>query len=152
MYWLIALKACDNGDKLYPTGFLLIHLTVFFFVIYTPANKVLDGIYYVHVMYVEITLSVCQFVCLSICLSVHSSVCPYVCLSICLSVHMSVCPFICLSICLSVYMSVCPYVCLSICMSVHMYVCPYVCLSICLSVHLSIHMSCKCNSSLTDYQ
>jgi hypothetical protein len=64
-------------------------------------------------------LSVCSFVSLSICHSVHLTVrASTVCLSICFSVHLyvvSVFKSICMSVSLSVHLSICPYLSLFIC-------------------------------------
>ena len=54
-----------------------------------------------------VLLSVYLSVCLSVCLSIYLSVCLTVCLSIYMSVRPSVCLFVCLSVCLSVYPSIC---------------------------------------------
>ena len=84
-------------------------------------------------------LSVCVSACLCTCLSVYLSVCLSVCLCICLSVYLSVC----VSVCLSVYLSVCVSVCLCICLSVCLCICLSVCLFVfylivCLLAHLSV--------------
>ena len=77
-------------------------------------------------------MSICQFVCVSVCL--------YACLCIWQFVYL----FVCLSICLSVYLCVCPSaylsVYLSVCLSI--YRCAYlpVCLSACVSVCLSVYL------------
>ena len=60
------------------------------------------------------SLSVCQCVCLSVCLSAGVSVCQCVCLSVCLSISVSVYQCVCLSVCLSASVSVCQRVCLPV--------------------------------------
>ncbi len=111
-----------------------------------------------------LSLSVCLFVRLPFCLSVHPSVCPSVrphlsvSLSVCLSLYLSVFLFVtflsvslsvCLSVChfsvclLLVCLSICLLFCLSFCLS---FVCLSVCSSVCLSVCLSVCPLSVCRS------
>ena len=72
-------------------------------------------------------VSVCLFVCLS--------VCPWICVSVCLFVRGSLCPCVCVSVCpyigvcvsdrVSVCLCVC--VCVSVCLFVTLPVCLYIC-------------------------
>ena len=102
---------------------------------------------------VSLSDCLCRSVCLSLCLSVSLSDCLSVCLSVrlslCLSLWQSVCLSVCLSVslsvCLSVSLSVCqsvsPSVCLSVSLSLRQSVCLSLCLSLCLSVCLSVSLS-----------
>ena len=99
----------------------------------------------------SLSLSLCAYVCLSVCLSLSLSLCAYVCLSVCLSLSLSA--YVCLSVCpsLSLSLSLCAYVCLSVCPPLSLSLCAYVCLSVCLfnfslSVCLSVPM-CVCRSA-----
>jgi len=85
----------------------------------------------------------------AVCLDVHLSVCPSMCMSIYLYVHLSVCPSIYMSIYLYVHLSVCPSACpshlyvfpsiwKSIYLDVHLPGCPSICMSIYMYVHLSV--------------
>ena len=104
-------------------------------------------------------VSVCPYICMSICLHVHMSACPYVCMSICmyvcmyicLYVHMCVCPYVCMSICLCVLVSICLYVCIPVCPYVHVFIyvyslstCTSVFMSVCLYDSPSFLLSCVC--------
>ncbi len=79
----------------------------------------------------------------AVCLDVHLSICPSMCMSIYLYDHLSGCPsylFVCPSICMSIYLdvqlSICPSMWMSIYQYVHLSVCPSICMSIYLYVHL----------------
>jgi hypothetical protein len=112
-------------------------------------------------------LSVCQFIWLSICLSVHLFVnickfpdpCQYIRLSVNLFVFPSVdhifgstyvCLSVCLLICLSISTSICPCVFLFICLSIYMFDCLSILhvplFNVCLSIYplvSSFHL-CSC--------
>ena len=90
--------------------------------------------------HMSVSVRVCLFACLCVCLHVCPStsvcVCPHVCLPVCVSVRMSVCVYMCLSACLSVCLF--PSAHLSVCISP--FVCPHqpVCLSasVCMSIRI----------------
>ena len=102
-----------------------------------------------------VCLSVCKYVRLYVCLSIHiwplcrlvlfwkwgkiffppaKPLCQF-CISVCPPVHLSNCPYVHKSNCQYIHLSICPYFRLSICPYVHQSVCPYllnfVCPSIC---------------------
>ena len=77
----------------------------------------------------SIFLTVCGFVCLSVCLSVRLSVCP----SVRLSVRLSVCPSVRPSVCLSACLSICLFVCMSVRLSA--------CLSVCVPRFIGLYLS-----------
>ena len=81
--------------------------------------------------------SLCQCVCMPVCLPACLSVCLPACLSVCLPACLSVCLPACLSACLPACLSVCVSACLPICLPV----CHCVCLPVCLSASLSV---CVC--------
>jgi hypothetical protein len=123
--------------------------------------------------YPSVRLSVHQFVCISVHLSVrpsvYPSISPFVCTSVHLSIRLSIYPSTCLYICLivslsfhpsvrlsaihlsfcqpirmSVYLFIRPFICLSVHSSVHLHVSAYVCLSVHLSrLPVSVYLSIR---------
>ena len=86
--------------------------------------------------------------CPSLSVYVSVSVCPY--LYLCLCVSVSVCPYLYLCLCVSV--SVCPYLYLCLCVSVNLSLCVSVCPSVCLLfVSVSVSVLSVLSVSFCDY-
>lgn len=82
-------------------------------------------------------MSVCSYVCLSLCLSLCQFVCLSLCISVCLFVFMCICVYVCLFDCLILCWYICLSLCLSVCLSLDMSVSPYVCPLVSLSAPLA---------------
>ena len=82
--------------------------------------------------------SLCQYVCVSVCL--------YLCLCVCVSLSVSLCLCLCVCVCVSVYVCLCVCgACVCLCVCVCMYVCvPMpVCLCACVYVSVCLYL-CVC--------